>query len=110
MLLAVFCLRLACGMLACLLLLPRAIISPRFYRTHFLTALGLTTVATLFLYETAPGLFRGVLLAGVALTFLGSLLWAVEGAPGGLALVVLTVAVLATALGLYDQAHPETGP
>src|ERR671937_331910 len=59
MLLAVFCLRLACGMLACLLLLPRALIGPRFYRTHFLTALGLTTLATLFLREAAPGPLLG---------------------------------------------------
>ena len=110
MLLAVFCLRLACGMLACLLLLPRALIGPRFYRTHFLTALGLTTLATLFLREAAPGPLLGALLAGLALAFLGSLLWAVEGAPGGLALVVLTAAVLATALGLYDRAHPAGGP
>ncbi len=43
--LAVFCLRLAAGMIACLLLLPSAVVNPRFFRTHFLTALALAGVA-----------------------------------------------------------------
>src|SRR5947209_4271756 len=107
MLLAVFCLRLACGMLACLLLLPPALVHPRFYRTHFLTALGLASLAAVVARErVGPGLFA-LLLAGAALTFAGSVLWNVEGAPGGRSLIALTVLVLAAGLaGLGGWAGP----
>src|SRR5437588_8454844 len=98
MLLAVFCLRLACGMLACLLVLPPALVHPRFYRTHFLTALGLTCLAALVAREhVSVGLFS-LLLGGAALTFVGSVLWSVEGAPGGRTLCALAVFVLAAGL------------
>src|SRR5438045_55855 len=40
--LAVFCLRLAAGMTACLLLLPPSQVHFRFYRVHFLVALGMS--------------------------------------------------------------------
>ena len=53
--LAIFCLRLACGLLSALLLLSPALVNPRFYRTHFLTVLGLTTTAALFLREASSG-------------------------------------------------------
>jgi hypothetical protein len=100
--LAVFCLRLATGLLACLLLLAPAQVNPRYYRTHFLTALGLTGLALAFLWETAGWPVLTLLLVGLGLTLLGSLSWALEGAPGGRALTVLTPLVLGTALGLHD--------
>src|SRR5438128_1069895 len=74
--LAVSCLRLAAGMLGCLLVLPRGLIHPRFYRTHFLTALGLPCLASL----SAPSLsLRPLLrlLAALALAVLARL--AVDG-------------------------------
>jgi hypothetical protein len=96
--LAVFCLRLACGMIACLLLLPPAQVNPRFFRTHFLTALGLTVVAAVFLREQA-GLALWLALAGTAAcTFLGSVVWMLEGAPLGRTLIVLAVPMLAACL------------
>ena len=42
---AIFSLRLACGLLGCLPLLAPAQINPRFFRTHFLTVMGLSVVA-----------------------------------------------------------------
>ena len=45
--LAAFCLRLALGLLAGLLLLSPKQLHPRFFRTHFLTALGLMAVAAM---------------------------------------------------------------
>jgi hypothetical protein len=108
--LAVFCLRLAAGMLGCLLLLrPDTGASARpaagtdrvgfkFYRTHFLTALGLTCGAALVLRDSAPGGLLALLGAGMALCVAGSVVWALEGAPLGRVLVVLTPAVLAAAL------------
>jgi hypothetical protein len=99
---AVFAIRLAAGMLACLLILPRKQVHPRFYRTHFLTALGLAGLATAFAWKDAFGLAAVLLGAGVALTFAGSVVWSLEGAPGGLGLAVLTVPVLGGALCLLD--------
>src|SRR6266404_545200 len=101
--LAVFCLRLACGLVACLLLLSAAQVNPRFFRTQFLTALGLTVLAAVFLREAA-GLWLWLALAAVAvLALLGSIVWALEGAPGGRALVVLTAAALTAALLLAGR-------
>jgi hypothetical protein len=98
--LAIFCLRLALGLIACLLLLSPAQVNPRFFRTHFLTTLGLTAVAAVFLRDSAD-LWLWLLLAGVAaLSALGSMSWMLEGAPGGRMLMVLTVPPLFGALVL----------
>src|SRR6516225_10562123 len=103
---AVFCLRLAAGMLACLLLLPSAVVNPRFYRTHFLTALALSLAALLLVRQSAAGPVLALLGVGVALCFLGSLAWSLEGAPGGRFLIVLTPAALAAGLGLLEAGAP----
>jgi hypothetical protein len=111
--LAVFCLRLAVGLLACLTLLApdtgrgRRPPAPdrvgfKFYRTHFLTALGLACAAALFLRDSEPGGLLLLIGAGMALCVAGSVAWALEGAPGGRALVLLTPATLAAALVWLD--------
>ena len=101
--LAVFCLRLACGMLGLLLLLSPAQVNPRFYRTHFLTALGLTAVAAVLaaryrrrLAVDGPRRWRWLL------AFLGSLASGrSEGArQDGLLIVADASPVLAAALVL----------
>lgn len=104
--LAVFCLRLAAGLLACLSLLSSSKVNPRYYRTHFLTALGLAGLALAFAWPTAGWPVLALLLAGIALAFLGTLSWALEGAPGGRVLALLTPLVLASALGLKDISQP----
>jgi hypothetical protein len=113
--LAVFCLRLALGVLACLFLLapiaaagPRPLVNPRFYRTHFLTALGLTCLALLFAYDSAAWPVLTALGLALAFAFSGSVSWSLEGAPGGPALIVLTVAALFAGLVL-EWAH-STAP
>jgi hypothetical protein len=105
--LAAFCLRLAAGMLACLLLLPPAKVNSRYFRTHFLTALGLTGVAVVFLRGTVSTLVLSFLIGALVLAFLGSLAWAIEGAPGGRVLTVLTPLALMTALGMQDAGATE---
>ena len=109
--LPVFCVRLAAGMTACLLLLwPRASagerppVNPRFFRTHFLTALGLACLALLFARSTAGWPVLALLGAGSALCFAGSVSWSLEGAPGGPALIVLTLLALLSALVLLEPA------
>jgi hypothetical protein len=101
---AVFALRLAAGMLACLLILPRRQVHPRFYRTHFLTALGLSGVATVFARDNASALTFVFLISGVALAFAGSVIWSLEGAPAGLGVALLSVITLSGALWLLDPA------
>src|SRR5947209_1377241 len=112
--LPLFCLRLAAGLVGSLLLFSPAPVNPRFYRAHFLTALGLAAVASLFLWEPAPAGLRCALGAAIACTFLGSLVWSLEGAPGGRWLFVLTFAALVTALALVEWTarppeHSATG-
>jgi hypothetical protein len=108
--LAVFCLRLAASMIGCLLLLPPAIINPRFFRTHFLTALALAGLAFLGVRETAPGALLVLLGAAMALAFVGSLVWGLEGAPGGRTLIVLTALSLAATLGWLEVSNSGEQP
>ncbi len=109
--LATFCVRLALGLLACLLLLSARQLHPRFFRTHFLTALGLLVVATLSAWPDADGWLRGLLAGGTALTLLGALSWTLEPAPGGRTLAVGAVAVLFAALTILEPpAAPDTTP
>src|SRR6266542_3277701 len=105
--LAVFCLRLATGMLACLALLSAVQVNPRFFRTHFLTALGLTVLAAVFLRESADLWLWLTLVAGAVLAFVGSMVWLLEGAPGGRVLMVLTTAALGTALLLTGRGREQ---
>src|SRR5262249_41091189 len=60
--------------------------------------------------ETAGWTVLTLLGVGIGLALLGSLSWALEGAPGGRTLVVLTLLVLGTALGLYDSSATPDRP
>jgi hypothetical protein len=98
--LATFCLRLACGLAGSLLLLPAAQVNQRFFRSHFLTVLGLTAFAAVTL-PAAAGLWLWLALAAVLVgAFLGSFVWSLEGAPAGKVLMVLTTAFLVAALAV----------
>jgi hypothetical protein len=85
--LATFCLRLACGMAAALLLLPPAIVNPRFYRVQFLTVLGLTALAGVVVREEAGWQVWAALGISAATAFVGSVVWSLDAAPGGKLLV-----------------------
>ena len=101
--LPIFCLRLACGLVGALLLLPPALVNQRFYRTHFLIVLGLTVAAAVFLRGAGePGLWLAV--GGTVLSaFLGSLVWSLEGAPASRALGVVTALFALAALCLASK-------
>jgi hypothetical protein len=107
MLLVTFCLRLACGLLGCLLLIPSTV-SYRFFRAHLLTALALLTGAAVFLREDADLWLGLALAAGILLAFAGSVAWSVEGHPGGRLLIALDLLAAAAVLGLMERAG--TGP
>ncbi len=111
--LAVFCLRLAAGMLLCLLLLqpdtgtnrdgsPSQRVGFRYYRTHFLTALGLAGLALVWQWDTATAGLLLLLGFAMALAFAGSVVWALHGVPGGRVLVVLTAVTLFAALAWLE--------
>jgi hypothetical protein len=104
---AVFCLRLGCGLMAALLLLPSAQINPRFYRVQFLTVLGLAAVAAVFLRDQADlGLWLA-LGAAIILAFVGSIVWHVEGSPAGFALIWLSLPALIAALLMAGSANGD---
>jgi hypothetical protein len=104
--LPLFCLRLALGLLAALLLLRPAQINPRFYRTHFLTVLGLACLALVLILTTSERSPPLALYLGLVLAALGSMAWSIEGAPGGRTLIVLTLLATGAALmpgGVVDR-------
>jgi hypothetical protein len=105
--LAVFALRLAAGMIGCLLLLPTTVINPRFFRTHFLTALALAGLALVCVRDSAAWPLLTLLGAALVLSFFGSMVWGLEGAPGGRAFIVLTTLTLAAALGWLEANNPD---
>src|SRR5437016_3729157 len=100
-LLSLFTLRLAAGMIACLLLLSPSDINPRYFRTHFLTAFGLAGVAFIFLPPIENAWWvKGMLSGSMVAAFLGSISFWLEDAPGGLMLVGVDTALLLASLML----------
>ncbi len=97
---ATFCLRLAAGLLLMLPILPAAQIPPRFYRVHFLTALGLLTVAAMFFLESADALFWVLFGAAALGCVIGSILWHLHEAPGGKA-IALAAPIAVTSCLIY---------
>lgn len=98
---AVFCLRLALGLLALLTLLSPSQMHPRFFRTHFLTVLGLCLVAVMmFVWNPFTYVFLPV--GAAVLAFIGAVLWTLDRPPGGWGCLVLTGAFIIAALVLYD--------
>src|SRR5829696_6870878 len=105
--LAVFCVRLAAGMAACLLLLSPAasarpapgakpLANPNFFRTQLLVVLGFAVLAALVGGPVAP------LVVASACAAFGSVSWSLVRSPGGVTLVVLTVLSLVAALVLQE--------
>ena len=99
---AIFCLRLAVGMMAALALLSPAQVNSRFYRAQCWIVLGLTIVAAVFASDMGGAALSSTLGASMALAFLGSVIWALDRAPGGRIVIVLNSLTLAASLGLIE--------
>src|SRR2546421_11458745 len=116
--LTTFCLRLACGMIGSLLLLAHGEVNPRFYRTHYLVAMGLIaaamiagpvnlaggfqeTLAQMTSFDVTVLLNSGriILFLGLFLCSLGSISWSIEGHPGSRMIALASVASLVIPLG-----------
>src|SRR5881392_1687919 len=100
--LAAFCLRLAFGMVVFLPLLPARTMHPRFFRTQFLTALGLAVVAALNGWFDVSPLGQWLLAGGVAVSLAGALVWTLEPAPLGRMLGWVAGVVLAAAASVVN--------
>jgi hypothetical protein len=93
---ATFCLRLAAGLILMLPTLPTEGIPPRFFRVHFLTALGLLAAAGIFAADVADMAFWLTFSVAIAGCLIGSIVWHLNEAPGGKLVVYLVpIAVLA---------------
>jgi len=103
--LATFCLRLALGTIASLTMLFAAGVQPRFFRTHFLTMLGLLVVSTPFLAGQAGPLLWLLLGTDFLLGLLGAVAFSLDGAPAGRTWVVLAALAL---LGTLMQLRAST--
>jgi hypothetical protein len=75
-------------------------VNQRFYRAHFLTILGLTTLAAVT-YE-----FAWEFLPALACAGLGSVVWSLEGAPAGRWLIGLTALALIVAVSVTASIVP----
>ena len=95
--LATFCLRLACGLIGSLSLFSPAQVNPRFYRIQFLIALGLSACALAALWP-APRLVEVLVAIAILTSFVGSILWSLDGAPFGRAVIALAFVALSAAL------------
>src|SRR5262245_45218377 len=115
--LADFCLRLAAGMTACLLLLSPAttarpapgrkpLANPAYFRTHFLTALALLCGSLLWLFSGGDVVLLALLSVAMTLAFAGSVVWSLERSPFGVTLIVLTTAVLTAAVIVREVNAP----
>jgi hypothetical protein len=96
--LAIFCARVALGLIVCLLLFSPRQLHPRFFRTQFLTALGLLVVATLAAWSDVGPWPRGFLATATGLALLGAISWTLDPAPGGRTIIVLAAGTLIAAL------------
>src|SRR5262249_47787665 len=106
---AIFCLRLAVGLMAALMLLSPSRVNPRFYRAQFWIVLGLTVAAAVFSRDIAGAGLWAVLAVSMALAFIGAIVWGLEGAPAGRILVALTGLGLIAGLGLAEWSRDDKG-
>jgi hypothetical protein len=107
--LAVFCLRLACGLTGALLVCPARDVNPRFFRTHYCIALGLTGVAAISLWQQAGPWLQMLLVASLGALFCGALIWSLDKAPGNRLILVAALVCLVTTLGEANRSMwPQT--
>src|SRR5260370_12015941 len=94
-----FCLRLALGMLGALLLSPKQM-HPRFFRTHFLTVLGLCLVAAILGW---PSNVSATLLVATVGAFAGAIVWTFEKTIAGWMCLATTALSIAVSFALAQE-------
>lgn len=106
---AIFLLRVAVGLVAGLCLLSPKQVNPRFYRAQFWITFGLAVAAAVFASDLAGPALWIALVCALLLAFSGSVVWSLEGAPGGRIIVTLTGMALAVCLGLAEWGREGAG-
>jgi hypothetical protein len=96
--LAIFCVRLALGLILFLPILWNCLPHARFVRTQFLTALGLTAVAAISAWDEAGGWLRGLMIGGAVVGLAGAIVWTVDPAPLGRTIILAFIAIQAAVL------------
>jgi hypothetical protein len=121
----VFCVRLMCGLMAALLVVcgcrepsgthrsgsarlagPTVSINPRFFRTQFWITLGLGGAVAVLTWDGPASWMFWWMVAVSALAFVGSVQWALEGAPGGKTTIVLLTGTLVAMLVRFAWDEP----
>jgi hypothetical protein len=103
-----FCLRLALGMMAPLVVLPAAVVPPRFFRVQFLVTLALLVVASLFPSKDVGVVFWIAFFLAMLIAVAGSIIWHTEEAPAGRPIIFLTaffltLTLIAARAGLWQD-------
>jgi hypothetical protein len=106
---AIFLLRVAVGLIAGLALLSPTLVNPRFYKAQFWITFGLSLGAAVFASDLAGPVLWIALGCALLLAFIGSVVWSLEGAPGGRLIVALTGIALAVCLGLAEWSQKDSG-
>lgn len=94
----IFCLRLALGMVAPMMILPARIVPPRFFRVQFLTALPLVAIAALLRGSFALDAETLLLAASIGACLAGSIVWHTDEAPLGRTLFFIATGLIAGSL------------
>jgi hypothetical protein len=106
--LAIFCARVALGLIGCLLLFSPQQLHPRFFRTQFLTALGLCVIATLAEWSDAVVILRVLFVVATVLALFGAIGWSLEPAPAGrIVIFSTTIAMIAVLTFLEPSLRPS---
>ena len=105
----IFCLRLALGMVAPLLILPASIVPPRFFRVQFLTVLALLVIAVVLQGSLAPGTELILYAASIVACLAGSIVWHTDEAPLGRPLFFIATALLAALLCMQRLGNTDAG-
>jgi hypothetical protein len=95
--------------MAGLILLSPAEVNSRFFRAQFWIALGLVVAAAVLAGEFAHAAVWVALGVSGTLAFAGSVVWALEGAPGGRLSIVATAIALAASLTLAEWNRSDAG-
>lgn len=84
-------------MVAMTLVLPTAIVPPRFFRVQFLTALALCVIAALF-FDRTHWQPIGTLALSIVFCLIGGIVWHTDEAPLGRSMMILATAAIGVTL------------
>ncbi|MEI7684054.1 MAG: hypothetical protein WCL32_03440 [Planctomycetota bacterium] len=103
----IFCLRLALGMVAPMMILPAQVVPPRFFRVQFLTALALLVIGVVLSGSTGA-LVLALFAASIVVCLVGSIVWHTDEAPFGRLLFFAGTGLIAGTLGMLRLGQDDS--